>query len=462
MGRVLADLRAEGADLAVTGFPEGDIDRLLAELNAANLADVVEPPLPEVPKVAKSKRGEVYPLGAHRLMCGDSTNADDVLKLMDGGRAALCATDPPYLVDYDGTNHPQSFEREQAGKDNNKHWDSYIDPKASVEFFSAFLRVALAHALVENPAIYQWHASRRQALVEAAWKANGLLLHQQLIWAKSRPILTRSHFMWQHEPCFYGWVEGKPPAMKPPASGDCTTVWTINGEQEGTTRHRSRSRCSRARSGTTRAPARWFTSRSAVQAARSSPPRRLAATATGWSLRRNSWTWRASAGPTSLGSRASSRARARWRRTVSRPKLDEVTTQKICDLLRAGNYLDTAATAAGVHKTTLHRWLRLGREQKRGRYKKFVEAVEKAQGEAEARDVALIAKQAPTDWRAAAWRLERRAPRRYGQRVQISIEEELEAAMDRLKAGLDPETYDKVLQLLSSDDPIGLPDATAA
>ena len=75
-----------------------------------------------------------------------------------------------------------------------------------------------------------------------------------------------------------------------------------------------------------------------------------------------------------------------------------------------------------------------GREQKRGRYKKFVEAVEKAQGEAEARDVALIAKQAPTDWRAAAWRLERRSPRRYGQKVQISIEQELEAALDRLKA----------------------------
>jgi DNA modification methylase len=121
-------------------------------------------------------------------MYGDSTSEDDVLKLMDGARVPLCATDPPYLVDYDGTNHPQSFEREQAGKDNNKHWDSYIDQAASVEFFSSFLRVALEHALVENPAIYQWHASRRQALVEEAWKENGLLLHQQLIWAKSRPI----------------------------------------------------------------------------------------------------------------------------------------------------------------------------------------------------------------------------------------------------------------------------------
>ena len=233
LARVLAELKAEGADLAATGFPESDIDAILAQLNAANLADVVEPPLPEVPKVAKSKLGEVYLLGSHRLMCGDSTNVDHVRQLMDGERAALCASDPPYLVDYDGTNHPQSFEREKMGKDNNKHWDAYIDPSSSVEFFSAYLRVALAHALTENPAIYQWHASRRQALVEAAWKANGLLFHQQIIWVKSRPILTRSHFLWKHEPCFYGWVEGKPPPLRPEVSGENTTVWNIEGEQDG-------------------------------------------------------------------------------------------------------------------------------------------------------------------------------------------------------------------------------------
>jgi DNA modification methylase len=233
LARVLADLKAQDGELTASGFDEKEIDRLLAELNAGNLADVVEPAIPEIPKVARSVRGEVYQLGPHRLMCGDSTSAEDVQKLMDGQRATLCATDPPYLVDYDGTNHPQSFEREQAGKDNNKHWDSYIDPKSSVEFFSSFLRVALQHALVENPAVYQWHASRRQALVEAAWKENRLLLHQQLIWVKSRPILTRSHFMWQHEPCFYGWIEGKPPAQRPPVSGECTSVWTIDGEQDG-------------------------------------------------------------------------------------------------------------------------------------------------------------------------------------------------------------------------------------
>ena len=95
---------------------------------------------------------------------------------------------------------------------------------------------------------------------------------------------------------------------------------------------------------------------------------------------------------------------------MSRPKLDPAVTQRIVDLIRAGNYLEVAATAAGVHRVTLHRWLRYGRKQARGRYRKFVDAVEKAQAEAESRDVALIAKAAGEDWRAAAWRLERARP----------------------------------------------------
>ena len=233
LARVLADLKAEGAELTASGFGAGEIDSLLAELNAANLADIVEPPLPATPKEPKSRRGEVYALGPHRLMCGDSTNADDVLTLMKSERAPLCATDPPYLVDYDGANHPQSYERERAGKDNNRHWDTYVDPKASVEFFAGFIRVALAHALTENPALYQWHASRRQALVETAWKQSGLLFHQQIIWVKTRPILTHSHYMYQHEPCFYGWIEGKPPTLRPEVSGENTTVWSLEGEQDG-------------------------------------------------------------------------------------------------------------------------------------------------------------------------------------------------------------------------------------
>ena len=148
---------------------------------------------------------------------------------------------------------------------------------------------------------------------------------------------------------------------------------------------------------------------------------------------------------------------------MSRPKLDPVVTHRIVDLIRAGNYLEVAASATGIHRTTLHRWMRHGRGQKRGRYKKFLNAVEKAQAEAESRDVALIAKAAGDDWRAAAWRLERRSPKKYGPRVQVSIEDALQGAVERLKTGLDEATYLKVLQLLMSDENelAELPDALA-
>jgi len=132
--------------------------------------------------------------------------------------------------------------------------------------------------------------------------------------------------------------------------------------------------------------------------------------------------------------------------------MDPGVSQRIVDLIRAGNYLEVAATTAGIHRTTLHRWLRLGREQLRGRFRKFLVAVERAQAESEARDVAIIAKAAATDWKAAAWRLERKLPRRYGPRVQLSVQQELDGVLDRLKVGLDPAAYDKVLELMAADD----------
>ena len=127
-------------------------------------------------------------------------------------------------------------------------------------------------------------------------------------------------------------------------------------------------------------------------------------------------------------------------------------TQRLVDLIRAGNYLEVAATAAGIHRTTLHRWMRHGRAQVRGRYHKFLVAVERAQAESESRDVTIVAKAASTDWRAAAWRLERKAPRRYGPRVQLAVQQELDAVLGRLEKGLTPEVYEKVLQIIAADD----------
>ena len=92
--------------------------------------------------------------------------------------------------------------------------------------------MALAEALTEAPAIYQWFGVMRADIVFESWRAVGLLPHQMLIWLKTRTVLTHSHFMWNYEPFMYGWVAGRKPAMKPPA--DARAVWEIaSGIEDG-------------------------------------------------------------------------------------------------------------------------------------------------------------------------------------------------------------------------------------
>ncbi len=229
LGRLLQELRAADS-LEGVGFDDAEIDELLSDLGDLNASEVVDPgpePLPEKPV---TRGGDLWLLGGHRLLCGDSTYETDMARLMAGERAALLATDPPYLVDYQGGNHPQSWSNRPEVR--NKHWDDYVDPQSGLEFFTAWLRVALPHCRNDVP-IYQWHATRRQALVEEAWQANGLLVHQSIVWAKARPVLTHSHFLWAHEPAFYGWRQGHVPERRPDPSA--RTIWEIDqaGEQDG-------------------------------------------------------------------------------------------------------------------------------------------------------------------------------------------------------------------------------------
>jgi DNA modification methylase len=147
---------------------------------------------------------------------------------MRGKRAALMATDPPYLVDYDGGNHPQHW-AERDGKlvdTANKTWDTYREGDEAL--YADFLCVALAEALLPSAPVYQWHADRRRRFVEDAWREHGLLWHQTVTWVKSRPVLTRSHFMWQTEPCAYGWVEGNQPdpSRRPPPN--TPNAWLVD------------------------------------------------------------------------------------------------------------------------------------------------------------------------------------------------------------------------------------------
>ncbi|MFD2249314.1 DNA modification methylase [Pseudochelatococcus lubricantis] len=205
----LQELVADDFDLSLIGFSDGELDRLLAFEPGAETSDatgVAPVVIPEPPRNPASRLGDLWTLGDHRLLCGDSTSAADVRRLMNGQRAILFATDPPYLVDYDGSNHPTR----------NKDWSpsygvTWDDSSQGAELYDGFIAAAVAEAIAEDAAWYCWHASRRQAMLEACWEKAGAFVHQQIIWVKDRGVLTRSHYLWKHEPCFMGWIKGKRP-----------------------------------------------------------------------------------------------------------------------------------------------------------------------------------------------------------------------------------------------------------
>lgn len=224
IGSIDPDLELE------TGFGEGELDALLETVGMARGADLGEPGDAE-PQIDRGEElaeawgvepGQLWRLPSrvdgqeHLLICGDSTDAAVVERLMVGERAALFATDPPYLVDYDGTNHPQAWNAPPKKKQaKNKDWSATYKEWDAAEqgedLYDGFIGTAVTHAIAENAAWYCWHASRRQAMLEGVWEKYGAFVHQQIIWAKDRPVLTRSWYMWQHEPCFFGWVKGKKP-----------------------------------------------------------------------------------------------------------------------------------------------------------------------------------------------------------------------------------------------------------
>lgn len=150
----------------------------------------------EVPEEPKSKLGQVYQLGRHRLMCGDSTNPDDVKKLMNGVQADLLITDPPYNVNYEGKQDSKMTIK-------NDHQEA--------ENFYKFLLEAFTNAkdnMKAGAAFYIWYASSEAVNFNRSAVDAGLSVRQELIWAKNRMILGRQDYQWQHEPCLYGWADG--------------------------------------------------------------------------------------------------------------------------------------------------------------------------------------------------------------------------------------------------------------
>jgi DNA modification methylase len=157
------------------------------------IEDEFDETLPEEPI---TKLGDIWKLGRHRLMCGDSTDAGTVALLMNGKRADVYITDPPYNVDYTG-------KTKEALKIKN---DEMNDAQYQ-EFLAQAFRAAET-AMKPGAVFYIWHADSQGYNVRSACYAAGLTVRQCLIWVKNTLVMGRQDYQWKHEPCLYGWKDG--------------------------------------------------------------------------------------------------------------------------------------------------------------------------------------------------------------------------------------------------------------
>lgn len=189
------DLELLAEELADLDFGALDLDWgiEIEEEKPEVVDDEYDKPVPEVPR---AKLGDVWQLGRHRLMCGDSTKAEDVGKLMGGAKADLLLTDPPYNVDYTGKT-----------ADALKIQNDKMEDSAFREFLKAAFACAL-DAMKPGACYYIWHADSEGANFRIAVKEVGMEVRQCLIWCKNSIVLGRQDYHWKHEPCLYGWKEG--------------------------------------------------------------------------------------------------------------------------------------------------------------------------------------------------------------------------------------------------------------
>ena len=217
-------IRADGFDIDLVGFSDDELGELLAEIEAPETAGAIEgeDDIPEPPAEPVSRPGDLWILGPHRLLCGDSTVATDVERVLGEVTPLLMVTDPPYGVEYDPN------WRNQAGASATKRTGKVLnDDRADWRE---------AWALFPGDVAYVWHGALHATTVADSLIACGFNIRSQIIWAKDRLILSRGDYHWQHEPCWYA-VRAK---GKGHWAGDRkqTTLWHITSrDQDAETVH---------------------------------------------------------------------------------------------------------------------------------------------------------------------------------------------------------------------------------
>ncbi len=242
LAAVLGDLQAAGADLGLTGFTAAEIEELVRGGDAPQDGLTDPDAVPEPPDEPATQPGDLIVLGRHRLLCGDSSDPEQVARLLDGAEIHLVNADPPYNVKVEprsraaiaaGGKGKGAVPKKQKGgaapaklrpRDRELQNDFLPD-----EEFQKLLRAwfkNLAGALLPGRAFYLWGGYSNIANYPAAIREAGLYFSQAVIWVKEWPVLTRKDFMGNHEWCFYGWKEGAAHYFAP-GIHNATDVWSV-------------------------------------------------------------------------------------------------------------------------------------------------------------------------------------------------------------------------------------------
>ncbi|MCW1042170.1 site-specific DNA-methyltransferase [Streptococcus anginosus] len=187
---LLLDLQESDFNLDLTGFEPPEIDDILSNVHDKELSEDEFDVEEELKKPTVSRHGDIWQLGKHRVICGDSTKAETYKQLLDDRKANLVVTDPPYNVDVEET----------AGK--------ILNDNMSDGDFYQFLRsmfTQVENHMETDASIYVFHADTEGLNFRKAFKDAGFYLSGCCIWKKNSLVLGRSPYQWQHEPCLYGW-----------------------------------------------------------------------------------------------------------------------------------------------------------------------------------------------------------------------------------------------------------------